>query len=251
MVWRNRQRELLSDGEWAGMLFATMLANLEDVREQHPLAKDSGEFELANYDVQFAGQSAPGTIAIAAQLGIKHPRLNGDGRSELWTMSTDQVLVLRQPSGQLELLAIAYKPDAAKLSKRSHELLSIEKAYWAVRDVEWLLICPEAYEKSVGLALRRCAPWGLGAAVSQAAISMASAITKRASGRSFTFVIDSLAAQLGDQDAAQRAFWQAVWYGHLPMDFRTGWRPHLPIQLLSPKAFKALNPIASRRSSWI
>jgi hypothetical protein len=251
MVWKERQRELLSDGEWVGMLFATMLSNLEDVREQHPLAKDSGGFELADYDVRFAGQSFPGTTAIAAQLGIRHPRVNDDGRSELWTMSTDQVLVLMNPSGQLELLAVAYKPTKTGLTKRDKEKLEIEKAYWTARGVQWLLISAESFEKSVGLSLRRYAPWGLGTAVSPEEISSAVEITRQTIGRSFTFVLDSLTVQLGDHDLAQRAFWQAVWYGHLPLDLRIGWRPHLPVQLLNPDEFKELNPIASRRTSWI
>lgn len=251
MIWLDRQRELLSDGEWVGILFSTMLPNLEDVLEQCPLSKEFAEVEVARYDIRYSGQKAPGTIAIAAQLGIKHPRVNGDGRSELWTMSTDQILVLRRLSGGLELLAVAFKPTATLLSKRSRQLLSIEKAYWAERGVSWLLISTEAFEHCVGLTLRRCAPWALGLSSSPTAISSAVEIAHQTLGHSLTFVINTLTEQLGDQDAAQRAFWQAVWYGHLPMDLRTGWRPHLPIRLLHPDVFKGLNPIASRRSAWI
>lgn len=249
-IWRDRQRELLSDGEWVGMLFATMLSNLEDVREQQPLARDFGGFELAEYDVRFAGQRFPGTICLAAQLGIKHPRVNGDGRSELWTMSTDQLLVLRNSAGQLELLAVAYKATKAGLSRRDKEKLAIEKAYWNARGVQWLLISAESFEKSVGLSLRRNAPWALGTAASAMAISSALNVATQMIGRGLNFVIDSITAQLGDQDLAQHAFWQAVWYGDLPLDLRTGWRPHLPIRLLRPDVFKGLNPIQSRRSAW-
>lgn len=251
LIWRERQRELLSDGEWNGILFSTMLPHLEDVLEQYPLSTAPGEFELAKYDIRFTGKICPGTVAIAAELGIKHPKINGDGRSEHWTMSTDQVLVFKSPLNLPSLLAVAYKPSVSSLSKRERDLLAIEKSYWAYRGIQWLLITSGAYEKSVGLTLRRCASWGLDTLASPTEISLAVQVHKVASERSYSYVIDTLTARLGDQGCAQRAFWQAVWYGYLPMDLRRGWRPHLPIRLLTADAFNALNPIAARRSSWI
>ena len=251
MMWRDRQRELLSDGEWVGLLFATMLDNIADVREQHKLSLNDGSSELLDYDVRFAGQFVPGTLSIARQLGIKHPRVNGKGFSDAWTMSTDQVLVLTLPSGQLEFLAVAYKPDIRALSKRARQLLSIEKEYWEVRGVTWILITPELFDKSVGLTLRRVAPWGLGTPVAPSAIRTAVDIVEQTLGYTFTYALDTLADCLGDKDLAQRSIWQAVWSGAVPMDLRRGWRPHLPIELLNPKTFAALNPVASRRSSWI
>lgn len=250
-MWRGRQRELLSDGEWVGLLFATMLNNIVDVREQHKLALNDGSSELVDYDVRFAGQFVPGTHSIAKQLGIKHPRVNGNGCSADWTMSTDQVLVLTLPSGQLEFLAIAYKPDRKALSERAHQLLSVEKEYWDVRGVRWILITPELFDRSVGLTLRRTIPWGLGTPVSPSAIRAAVDVVEQTLGHTFTYTLGTLTNLLGDEDLAQRSIWQAVWSGALPMDLRRGWRPHLPIELLTPSTFAALNPVASRRSSWI
>ena len=250
MMWKDRQRELLSDGEWVGLLFVTMLKTVKDLREQLKLSLDDAAFELGEYDTRFMGQIYPGTRSIAKKLGIKHPRVHGEDRSEDWVMTTDQVLLLQQTDGHLELLAVSCKPNRDALSKRDHQLLSIEEAYWAARSVQWILITPDLFEESVGVTLRRTAPWGLGAPVSPAAIRAAVITTEQLLGHSFNFTLDALTIQLGDVDLAQRAFWQAVWYGSLPIDLRRGWRPHLPIQLLDPAGFIALNPVASRRSSW-
>lgn len=251
MVWKERQRELLSDGEWDGLSFSTMLSNLVDVREQHKLSLECGSHELSLYDVRCTSTDYPGTLAIAKQLGFKHPRVTGEGTSDDWRMTTDQVLVLRLSSGQLELLAVAYKPDNNSLTKRKRQLLEIEKAYWDARGVTWILITPELFDESVGLTLRRTAPWGLGVATSSEKKKVAVDVVSQTLGHTFTFTLDSIEALLGDKDLAQRSFWQAVWYGDIPMDLRTGWRPHLPIKLLSQKAFIELNPVASRRSSWL
>lgn len=251
MVWRQRQRELLSDGEMAGLLFSTMLPNLVDIREQHRLALDDGPIELAQYDARLSGRHAPGTLSIAKQLGLKHPSVNGGGRSEMWHMTTDQVLVQRNADGSLELLAVAYKHDRLMLTKRKRELLKIEEAYWHARGVKWILITPEVFEERVGDTLSRSAPWGLGPPVTPSAISISVATVTSPHRMSLTKTLNVVADQLGAMDLAQRAFWQAVWSGAIPMDLTTGWRPHLPIRLLDHAAFVDLNPVASRRSAWI
>ncbi len=250
MMWKDRQRELLSDGEWVGSLFATMLTTLEDLREQLKLSLDNAAHELGDYDARFMGQICPGTKSIAKKLGIKHPRVNGEGQSEDWVMTTDQVLLLQNLDVSKKLLAVSYKPNYEALTKRERQLLSIEAAYWAARSVQWILITSDLFEESVGITLRRTAPWGLGEPVSTAAVRVAVSTTEKLLGHTFTFTLDALTLQLGDVDLAQRAFWQAVWCGSLPVDLRRGWRPHLPIELLDPAGFAALNPVASRRSSW-
>lgn len=250
MVWRERQRELLSDGEWVGLLFSTMMSDLVDVREQHKLSLEDGPLELSLYDVTFAGTAYPGAIQIAKQLGLKHPRVNGDGCSAHWQMSTDQVLVIRRSSGDLKFLAVSYKPDAKGLTKRTRELLAIEKAYWEARSVQWILIAPQLFDESVGLTLRRAVPWGLGTVVSDLEISTAVRVVIMTLGHTFTYTLNCISEELKDMDLAQRAFWQAVWSAALPMDLRVGWRPHLPIKLLSLQDFNALNPVKSGRTLW-
>jgi len=251
MMWKERQRELLSDGEWVGLLFSTMITNLVDVREQHKLSLEYGQHELSLYDVRCAGGDFPGTLALAGQLGFKHPRVTGEGTSDDWRMTTDQILVLKLPSEQLGFLAVAYKPDNKRLTKRKRQLLAIEKAYWDVRGVTWILITPELFDESVGLTLRRSAPWGLGVATAANDRKVAVNVVRQTLGHTFTFTLNSIEALLGNKDLAQRSFWQAVWNGDIPMNLRAGWRPHLPIKLLSQDAFTQLNPVASRRTSWI
>lgn len=249
-IWHGRQREFLSDIERDGAHFSMMLPNILDLREQFKLSLHAGPNELAAYDLRFAGQHLPGTLDIAAQLKFKHPQVHGDGRTSSWVMTTDQLLLLTAPDGRHELLALSFKPSREKLTKRSLELLAIEREYWAARSVSWLLITTELFEKSVALTLRRTAPWALGKAVESSAISVAVDIVESTLGHSFTYTLNALTDQLRNVDLAQRTFWQAVWAGAIPLDLRRGWRPHLPIGLLSQEQFTALNPVASRRSAW-
>ena len=154
-MWRGRQRELLSDQELGGFHFTIMLPTLVDVREQFPLSLESNRHELADYDVRARAGYFPGTKEIAESLATKHPRVNGNGRSAPWVMTTDLLLCLRRPDRQLELLAIAIKSDKDANRKRSKELLLLEKAYWQARGVTWLLITPSLYDKREVLTLRR------------------------------------------------------------------------------------------------
>lgn len=251
MMWRGRQRELLSDGEWVAILFATMLPDLLDVREQFKLSLEASTHELASYDYRFGGyKTYPGTRDIAKQLGIKHPMVHGGGLSDFWTMTTDQLLLLGEEGGPSSLLAIARKSNHTDLSKRDRQKLLIEKEYWSARGVHWLLLTPEVFEESVGLTIRRGAPWALGEPVRPEAIRKAVEIVKSTLGHTLTYTNRQLSLELGDDDCAQRAFWQAVWSGALTLDLRRGWRPHVPVALLTLEDFVSLNPVWSRRSAW-
>jgi hypothetical protein len=251
MMWRGRQRELLSDGEWVAILFSTMLPDLRDVREQFLLSLEPAPHEMSSYDFRFWGsRTYPGTLEIARRLGIKHPRVYGDGLSEPWPMTTDQLLFIGNPDGSGDLVALARKPSIAKLTKRDRQKLSIEKEYWAARGVCWLLLTSELFEESVGLTLRRAAPWALGEPVPPMNRKTAVDIVNATLGYSLSYVIGQISLELGDDNVAQRAFWQAVWTGQLTLDLRRGWRPHEPISLLTFKEFSALNPVWARRSAW-
>jgi hypothetical protein len=230
-----------------------MMPDLIDVREQHKLSLESGPSDLGLYDVRLGGQSCEGTIEIAKRLGFKHPRVSGDGISTEWVMTTDQVLVTQKQSGHLQLLAVSYKPDSQVLTRRKRELLAIEKAYWDARAVPWILITPDLFDPLVGVTLRRNVPWGLGVPVSAADIDVAVHTINATLGHTFTFTLNSIGRILKDPDPdrAQRALWQSVWRAAAPVDLRMGWRPHLPLKLLSTKDFDALNPVICRRSSWI
>lgn len=249
-MWKGRQRELLSDGEWDKTFFATMLPNLKDLQEQFPLSAEPCRHELTEYINSAPPGEFLGTKEIADQLKISHPKISGDGETVDWVPTTDLLLALETFTRTLELLAVSVKPTA-QLTKSMRRSLALEKAYWDARKVQWLLITPEQSDKRVTLTLRSSMPWALGEQVCDSDKAEATLLASRHNGSSLTYVLEAISRVLGqDLDYAQRAFWQSVWSGSIPLDLRRGWRPHLPIALLSTEAFWDQNPIASRRSAW-
>ena len=255
IAWRNRQRELLSDGEWTGLNFSAMLPNLADLVEQFPLNEEDTQFELSRWNIRVGDRAYPGTIALAKTLGIKHPTLKELEDKRLWTSTTDLLLVLRTSDGQFELLAVSVKPGSIDdLSKRARQLLSLEKEYWSARGVTWLLITPTLYEKSIALTLRRTAPWGLAEPVGEPEIALACHTAVSMSSYPVSDIIHQISDRLNDRDdqyLAMKALWQSIWQGRLPVDLNRGWRPHLPLKLITCQQFIAMNPVLSRRSAWI
>lgn len=255
IVWRNRQRELLSDGESTVFNFSSMLPNLADLVEQFPLSQVDSKFELSRWDIRVGHPVYPGTIALAKHLGIKHPTLKEFEEKRLWTSTTDLLLVLCTSEEQFELLAVSVKPGSIDdLSKRARQLLTLEKEYWSARGVTWLLITPTLYEKSVALTLRRTAPWGLAEPVSEQEMALACHTTVAMSSYPESDIVNQISDLLHDRDdqyLAKRALWQSIWQGRLPVDLRRGWRPHVPFKLITHKQFISMNPVLSRRSAWI
>jgi hypothetical protein len=250
MTWGSRQRNLLSDDEWVASLFTPLTPGSDDLREQFPLSLESGCHELGAYDVRLGTPGYPGTLEIARQLGYRHPRVNGNGRSAPWVMTTDLLFSLLEASGARKLLAVSCKPTS-ELDDPTRKLLAIERAYWAARDVEWLLITPDQYDETIELTLRNSFPWGLGEPIADDAKRAATDLARELEGFPLTFVLDRIDEALGQGlEYAQGAFWQSVWSRALPLDLRRGWRPHLPVELLSSSDFLAFNPIASRRTAW-
>lgn len=248
---KDRQHELLSDHEWVAIMFVFMLPDLLDVREQYPLAQQEGQHEIGAYRVDMGSEHFPGTLTLAAMLGIKHPKTSEGQESANWVMTTDLLIALRNDDGTAELLAVAVKTIDDMEQKRKRELLAIEREYWIARGVTWLLITPALYDEQVGLNLRMQMPWTLGVRASARDRQLAVEVVRCFPGRSLTFVLQQLEATLGEMDLAQRAFWQAVYCGEIPMSLRRGWRPHQPVVLLPHTDFVAQNPIAARRSAWI
>lgn len=249
--WRGRQRELLSDGEFIGFCFSTRLLGAGgDLREQFPLSLDTAPHESSAYNTRFAETMSPGTQEIAKQLGIRHPRVNGDGQSAPWVMTTDIVIMQPTRNENFRLLAVAVK-DRRPLSKRALELLNIERTYWILRGSIWLLITPHQYHPLAAETLCRTWQWALLAPVAAAEVDAAVTVVHQCYGCGLTFMLQRLATELGNQDLAQRAIWQAIWSGRLPADLRRGWRPHLPLDLLPQEEFDALNPVLMERSAWI
>jgi len=249
-LWRGRQRELLSDLEWVTFLFCTMVVGIADVREQFPLSLEDNEHELSPPNSSSVASQYPGSLSIATQLQVKHPKVNGGGRSASWVMTTDLLLTIRQPDGELTLLAVAVKPNHAADRTRTKELLAIEQMYWRTRGVRWLLVTPDLYDELVAETLRNCMPWALGPQANESEIDFIALAADRLRGKSLTATLEYLAAEFGGLNNAQLALWQAVWSGRLPTDLRRGWRPHEPLVLMDPAEFRLLNPITSGRSAW-
>lgn len=249
--WRGRQRELLSDGELVMTLFVTMLPGIDDLREQFPLSLEVAPHEVCDYYPVSIPQGFPGTQDIAAQLGYKHPMVTEKDNSVPWVMSTDLLVVLKRTDGGRELLAIAYKTPEELKKRRTKQLLEIEQAYWCARNVAWLLITPQQFDKRVGLTLRRIAPWVLDIPVSENVIRQVADIVSARPEQSLTLTLQYLCSVTGEMELAQRALWQAVCLGYLPIDLARGWRPHQPLKRLTQQDFLAQNPIAMRRSAWI
>lgn len=256
LVWRDRQRELLSDGEWSGLNFASMLPGLVDLVEQFPISQEDAEHELTRWQVGVGGQTYPGTLTLARQMGIKHPVVTESDEMVIWTSTTDLLLVLRTPgTRKMSLLAVSCKPSEEDLTHRAKQLLLLENKYWEVRGVTWLLITPAQYDKRVGLTLRSTSAWGLAEPAPEPELDVATHVVRSMPFHPYSDVIKRLTEVFGGTEQhvyfAQRALWQAVWQGKLPLDLRRSWRPHLPLTLLPMTDFLALNPIASRRSACL
>ncbi len=232
------------------MLFTSMLPELEDVAEQFPLTAEPSAHPLVRWGVGNPATQFIGTEELARELGIRHPMVYGGGRAQRWTLTTDLVVMLQRRGAPLQPLAIAVKPIGWHRCNRTVELLRLEREYWARRQVQWLLLTPNESDPAVCLTLRRAACWGLAECVSSEARAAATAIAHKLIGLSLSDVLRAIADKLGCMEVAQRAVWQSVWSGLLPIDLRRGWRPATPLTLLSPQQFEQLNPIASRRSAW-
>jgi len=246
--WNKRHIELLSNEELTTFCFATrLIKSQDDIREQLPLSLNDAPHELAAYDVRFGTKHYPGTLQIADELGIKHPMTYGDGLSAEWVMSTDQLLMIKGKHGNPELLALSTK-DKNPLTKRKKALLKIEQTYWQRRGVQWLLITPHLYHPLVKATLHRTWPWALHNLVSEDLLVLAADAIHRWHGHSLTFLLNKLAEDIGHYTTGQHALWQSIWSGRVPVDLRRGWRPHIPLQIISQEAFDSLNPVFMRRS---
>lgn len=250
LMFRGRLRERLSDGELHEELFSSMLSDLDDGLEQYPLSLESSPHVLSEYGERPTTELYPGTLQIAEELGIKHPVVSDKNETAWWKLSTDHVLIRRNARGRRGVLPVSFKPDGAILTKRQWQLLRLEREFWLRRKCEWLLITSQLFERSVALTLRRIAPWGLGPVAPSEAIDAAVRTVRAAPYASFTRTLDQLSLITGDYELAQNAIWQAVWTGALPIDLRRGWRPHVPLQIVSDPTFWAFNPVASGRTAW-
>ena len=108
-----RTHHLLSDLERGVCLALDGSAAVIDIREQFPLPRED-------------------TIAIAGEMGVKHPRHGG-----IDIVMTTDFLVDVRTGGDVRLEAIAVKPASALDDMRTIEKLEIERRYWLGRGVAW------------------------------------------------------------------------------------------------------------------
>jgi hypothetical protein len=249
-IWGNRQRDLLSNGELLCQMLISMLEGVVDCLEQYPLSLEEVVHPLIRFGQGNPLRKFPGTIAIAEDLGIKHPKTRSAGRSEYWRPSSDFLVIWKDDQSTLKALAIAWKPSST-LSKRQLQLLELELEYWRHREVEWLLATPDLVDSAFAVSLMSTACWTRKRDSSEEDRRIAAQIVSSHPYQPQSALLRQIESQLGSQDRAQRALWQAIWYGPLYVDLRRELKPHLPFRLISHEEFCELNPIASRRSSWI
>ena len=253
LSWHGRLLDLLSNGELVAQLFAAMLPDLVDVREQFPLA---GAFTLDERQLAFGldgrERLMAATVAIAEELGYKHPMLREHGQAAPWMMTTDLLLFFRDAGGKLSALAIAIKDNNDwKSAPRKKELLEIEREFWRRHQIPWLLITPEQWDERVLATISRIACWGLTRPVSADSRRSAREIALGNPWASISELVTLIGTSICEEDAGEFALWQAVWAGELPVDLHRTWRPHLPLKHISQIAFYEQNPLAMRRSAWI
>ncbi len=187
--------------------------------------------------------------------GYELVELQGTDEDVLWTSSTDLVLVLVTASGHKELLAVSVKAEPVqKLSDRAKQLLLLEKTYWQMRGITWLLITPEEFDPAIKKTLMRTAAWGLAPPVNKHKLEIARKVAMAMLLHPYSDIVNHLSQLFGGQEfqlLAQEALWQAIWFGLLPIDLRRGWRPSLPLKYISSSEFLAQNPLAARRTACL
>ncbi|MFW5329745.1 TnsA endonuclease N-terminal domain-containing protein [Hydrogenophaga sp. ZJX-1] len=225
-----------------------MLPRVEDCLEQYPLSTEPSTHPLTRYGVGNPLNLFPGTQDIAKNLGYRHPQTHGGGSSCTWVQTTDFVVVLSHECGRKSLLAVAVKPRG-ELSKRTRQLLAIESAYWLARGAEWLLFTPDLFAPQVKKSLEQISPWTR-ESLPDLMLQTAASLTRAHSHLAYLDLLQVLDARFGSRDVSQRALWQSVWHGFLPIDLAHQWRPSRPLRLIGQSEFLQLNPVAARRSSW-
>jgi hypothetical protein len=115
--WKTQRiHHTLSEHERRYLYYLEWLDEVVDIREQFPLLPQKR------------------TEEIAAQLGIKHPHVDG----QPVIMTTDFVITLQTREG-LVIVVRTVKP-ASKLTSRTLELFEIERRYFAEQGIDWGII---------------------------------------------------------------------------------------------------------------
>lgn len=117
--WKtNRIHHFLSKLELSYFYLLEWSQEVLDIREQFPLYIEE-------------------TIAIAGELGIKHP--TDPKTQELVVMTTDFLVTVKQPIDASEMArTIKYAKNLS--NKRTIEKFEIERVYWQNRGIDWAIV---------------------------------------------------------------------------------------------------------------
>ncbi|SCW55867.1 TnsA endonuclease N terminal [Ralstonia sp. UNCCL144] len=121
---------MLSDNELHFFLYADFAKEVVDIREQFPLFPQEE------------------TAKLAEDLGISHPRY--PGTSTLTVITTDFLLTIRHPEGNLEYSAYSIKSSEELQGperKRTLEKLQLERQYWLARGIRWQLFTDREFDR--------------------------------------------------------------------------------------------------------
>jgi len=138
-----RAHHTLSRGELA-LCLELLFSKPFDLREQFPLLRFPGKHPLLDCGRRLTDAAAlmlplnPGTVAIAADCGIRSPRYAGS--STQFVMTTDFLVTRLDDRGRPALSAYSFKPTRRlEYGDRVIELLELERCYWKALGVEWRL----------------------------------------------------------------------------------------------------------------
>ena len=249
-----RSMDLLSDTEFAVFCFIAMLPDVYDIREQYPLHLDEHPCDVSNYAASKLSTKALGTLEIADILGFSHPVVSKNGEVVDWIFTTDLLITINHPVIGYKLLALSVKDKASGLlSERQKELLQIEREYWTRQGIDWLLITPEVYCKSVVVTLKTYAAYAISdSMVDKELIVEATKLLPLINNMPLSKVLLLIESALKvSQGVAQKVFWQGVWRGCIPINLRRKPTPLTPIYLISYEDFWQQNPVAAGRSSCL
>lgn len=127
-ITTGRQHELMSDMERDYFYFLDFADEIIDIREQYPL--------LPIED----------TLAIALELGIKHPE---DPQTHEPIVMTTDFLITINKDGKFIDVARTIKIKDDLLNKRVLEKFDIERQYWKRKEIDWAIITDEEIDKVV------------------------------------------------------------------------------------------------------
>lgn len=248
----DRSMDYLSDTEFAAFCFVKMLPNVHDIREQYPLSLNEHPCDISKYVANKLSINALGTLEIAETLGYPHPVVRKNGEVVNWILTTDLLITINHPQDGYRLLAVSVKDiSSSVLSERQKELLVIEFEYWARQGVQWLLITPEVFCKSVVATLKSYAAYGVYETnIDKELIVAVTELLPDINNMPLSKVLKLIENTLKvSQGMAQKIFWQGVWKGLIPINLRRKVSPFTPITVISNADFWQQNPIAVGRTS--